>query len=270
MAKARHLLRSAESTTALSARLVGPPAEIDMNGDFNTDFKVGYDGFASSNWRKPFVDTRTIPGSAALTQSDSGVPITPFGTMIDATYLAPSPTQKAYLSKTATAPSSVTGPNRQHRRLRRVELFDTNSVPAVTNFGWIHLIYSATVANPPVLTLVDWAYETTPRGHSDGINRDARAPKMYAAPPSQTVPTGAKVEMKVLALGQPSPAYQWRAGQWRRNLYQRHKCATSPGHICDSHDRWRYAANVADYVVVITNPWRAYLQSPATLSSARR
>jgi len=245
------------------------PAQIDMDGDFVTDFNVGFDGYTSSNWRKPFVDTRSILGSAALTQPDSGAPVTPFGTMIDANYLAPSLTQKAYLSQNGDGatvgewPQTVTTEG-----YVGVELFDT--VGSTTNFGWIHLIYSAVVSNPPTLTLVDWAYETTPGvGIPAGSTDTLGAPQIYAAPPSETVPTGATVEMRVLALGQPAPAYQWRAGPVGSGTFTN---LNDGGNVSGATTGTltidgAYSANVADYVVVITNTLGAVTTSPpATLS----
>ena len=245
------------------------PAEIDMNGDFITDFKVGYDGFGSSNWRKPFVDSRGIAGAVPLTQPDMGAPVTPFGTMIDATYLAPSTNNMAYLSQNGDGnlvgdwPQVVTTEG-----YVGVELYDTSN--STTNFGWVHLIYSASPSNPPVLTLVDWGYETTPGlGIPAGSTNTLGVPDIYAAPPSQTVPTGAKAELKVLALGQPAPAYQWRARPVGSGTFTN---VVDGGNVSGATTatltiNGAYAANVADYVVVITNTLGAVTSSPpATLS----
>ncbi len=62
-------------------------------------FNVGYDRFGSSNWRKPFVDSRFSSSSVPLTRPDMGAPVTPFGTMIDANYLAPSTNKTAHHSQ---------------------------------------------------------------------------------------------------------------------------------------------------------------------------
>jgi hypothetical protein len=249
------------------------PAEIDMNGDFITDFKVGFDGYLSSNWRKPFVDCRQtsgIYGSLPRTQADSGVPVTPFGTMIDANYLAPTTSEKAYLSQNGDGGLVGEWP---HMAMTEgyvgVELFDVSN--STTNFGWIHLVYSsAMVADPPVLTLVDWGYETTPGvGIPAGSTNTLGIPQIYSAPASQTVPMGAGVTMKVSALGQPTPSYQWRAGAAGSGNYTN---LVNGGNISGATTaalqiNGAAPANAADYVVVISNSAGAVTSSPpATLT----
>jgi hypothetical protein len=239
------------------------PAHIDMNGDFVTDFEVGYDGFGSSNWRKPFVDTRLYSSSVALTQPDSGVPVTPFGVMIDADYLEPSPTRKGYLSQNGDGHLVGEWPQTAATEgYVGVILYDSGN--STTNFGWIHMIYDATV-NPPNLTLVDWAYETTPGlGIPAGSTNTLGAPQIYELPQSQSLPIGATLEMNVLALGKPSPTYQWRSGAIGSGTYTdlvdggNISGATTPVLKIDG----AAPADARDYVVVVANSLGSVTTAP--------
>jgi hypothetical protein len=245
------------------------PAEIDMNGDSATDFFVGFDGAGTSNWRKPFIDSRFLPGSVPLTQEDMGAPITPFGTMIDANYLAPSTNNIAYLFQNGDGGTVGDWPQTLNTEgYVGVELYDSGS--STTNFGWIHLIYSPN-ANPPTLTLVDWAYETTAGlGIPTGATNTLGAPQIFAGPQSQTVPIGATVELKVLALGQPSPAYQWQAGTVGSGSFTN---LADGGNISGATTATLRingvtAANTADYVVAISNTLGAVTSSPPATVTA--
>ncbi len=243
-------------------------AEIDMDGDFYTDFKVGFDGLISSNWRKPFVDCRNNPYALPRVQADSGAPVTEFGAMINDSYLFPSSTSKAYLSQNGDGQLVGDWPQTVLTEgYVGVQLQDAGNT--TTNFGWIHLMYNA-AANPPYLTLVDWAYETTPGlGIPTGSTNTLGAPEIYTAPQSQNVPAGATVELKVLALGQPQPVYQWRAGVIGSGA---HTNLVNGGNISGVTTATLKIdgvslANMADYVVVLTNTLGAVTsQPPAVLT----
>ena len=97
-----------------------------------------------------------------------------------------------------------------------LEMYD-NSGLSKTNFGWVRLIYDRWAK---VLTLVDYAYESTPGvGIIAGATNDTGAPIIYALPQSQTVSVGARVPLNVVALASPAPAYQWRAGPVGQGVY---------------------------------------------------
>ena len=139
---------------------------IDMTGDGTYDFTFGYE---NSNL-KPYVDARTFV-SSDISQSgivsllgkngSRGLAVTPAGTMIDATYVSLNPVTsdgRGYMyeddtqtiagdwSNTATTDAYV-----------GIEL----ALAGGTSYGWLHFIDNPT-ANPVSLTLVDWAYQSTP------------------------------------------------------------------------------------------------------------
>jgi len=139
---------------------------IDMTGDGTNDFTFGYE----DNALKPYVDARTFVTST-ISQSGNvsllskpgskGFAVTPAGTMIDATYASLNPVNsdpRGYMyeddsgavagdwSNTATTDAYV-----------GIEL----ALPGGTSYGWLHFIDNPT-SNPATLTLVDWAYQSTP------------------------------------------------------------------------------------------------------------
>jgi hypothetical protein len=139
---------------------------VDMTFDGVNDFAFGYEASAT----KPYVDARTSVGTDVPTQSglvsllakaNRGLPVTPAGTMIDASYAsinAPSSDGRAYMfhddqdnpagdwSGTAITDAYV-----------GIEL----NLSGGTRYGWLHFIDDPTTATPS-LTLVDWAYQSAP------------------------------------------------------------------------------------------------------------
>ncbi len=142
---------------------------VDMTGDGVNDFAFGYEANVAL---KPYVDARTTVDAAlptqsgiigVLTKANTGLPVTLAGTMIDASYAATFPPQpitagRGYMytsdgstvigdwSNTATTEAYV-----------GVELALTGG----TSFGWLHFIDNP-VSTPQSLTLVDFAYQSTP------------------------------------------------------------------------------------------------------------
>jgi len=130
-----------------------------------------------------------------------------------------------------------------------LEMFNGTS----TNFGWVRLLYNLPAKT---LTLVDYAYETTPgEGIIAGATNEVGAPNLYFQPASQTVPVGASVQLSVVALANPAPAYQWRAGPVGHGTYTN---LSDAGNISGSGTsnltiNGATPANMADYVVVVSN-----------------
>ncbi|HVM47703.1 MAG TPA: hypothetical protein VMU04_06735 [Candidatus Acidoferrum sp.] len=145
---------------------------VDMTGDGTNDFAFGFEGTSPA---KPYVDARTFVESTlpnqsgiigVLTKANTGLPVTMAGTMIDASYASTFPPQtvtsttgRGYMSEdgggdavvgdwstTATTDAYV-----------GVEL----ALAGGTSFGWLHFIDDP-VSNPNTLTLVDYAYESSP------------------------------------------------------------------------------------------------------------
>jgi MYXO-CTERM domain-containing protein len=141
---------------------------VDMTGDGLSDFTFGYETAAN----KPYVDARTAIGTSPqsglvslLAKANNGLPVTPVGTMIDSSYATQYPVAagtigpRAYMyyndggdaiigdwSNTATTDAYV-----------GIEL----ALSGGTSFGWLHFIDNP-VSDPVSLTLVDWAYQSTP------------------------------------------------------------------------------------------------------------
>jgi hypothetical protein len=137
---------------------------VDMTGDSFNDFTFGYDGSA----QKPYIDTRTAIGLDAqsgavdiLGQGDSGLPVTPAGTMIDAAYESLNPViagDRGYLYQNDS--EAVVGDwpaNAVTEGFVGVKL----TLSGQTHYGWLRLLNNPT-SNPQSLTLRDWAYESTP------------------------------------------------------------------------------------------------------------
>jgi hypothetical protein len=256
---------------------------FDVNGDTIYDFFIGFDGINSANAQKPYVGgypTGPAPNTAVLARLSSqsgqfgpweaGLPVTSFGAMIDASYLTPVLTNssKAYLDQDGNAnyvgdwPSGV-----RTEGYVGVEFFDGGA--GVTNFAWLHLIYDGTAA-PVTLTLVDSGYEETPGvGIVAGSTNEVGAPIIYSEPASQTVAVGANVQLEVVVLASPAPAYQWKARGVGSGVFTN----LSDGGVISGTTTATLningvsSANMLDYIVVITNGLGATTSSPpATLT----
>lgn len=258
---------------------------FDITGDTTYDFFIGFDGINQANAQKPYVGgypDGPAPNTAVRARFSSqvgqfgpwqnGLPVTPFGAMIDASYLTPVLTNasKSYLDQDGNAnyvgdwPSGV-----RTEGYVGVERFDGGA--GVTNFAWLHLIYDGTAA-PVTLTLVDSGYEETPGvGIVAGSTNAVGAPIIYSQPTSQSVPFGANVQLKVVALAAPAPAYQWKARGIGGGVFTN---LSDAGIISGSTTsnltiNGASSANMLDYIVVITNNLGAATSSPpATLTVA--
>lgn len=137
---------------------------INMGISGTNDFTFGYD----ANNLKPYVDTRTsvstqIPGQSGLMSlfekpGSKGFPVTPAGTMIDATYAASFPTNfaRGYMYQDDT--QTVAGDWSNTAVTDAFVGFEL-ALSGGISYGWLHFIDDP---NATTLTLVDWSYESTP------------------------------------------------------------------------------------------------------------
>ncbi len=156
----------------------GYRAGIDLTGDGVKDVAFGFDGFTSGYAPKPYVDARTAIGSEIAQsgivsllaktpppagQGLPGLPLTKAGATINASYASIYPVvntadSRAYMyqndSQNAVGDWSNTSVT---EGFVGIEL----ALAGGTSYGWLHLIDDPTAATPTV-TLVDWAYESTP------------------------------------------------------------------------------------------------------------
>jgi hypothetical protein len=259
----------------------GATIQFDLNGDGMDDFTVG---FNSSNSNKPYIagTPDSVPGSTVLAQMASdgwyGLPVTPFGTMIDSSYLAPVPDTApgnagAYLNQDNQGDVDpkypvigAWGVNSPTEGYVGLEMYDNTGL-SITNFGWAQLIYNN---NLGTFTLVDYAYETTPGvGIPAGATNEVGAPIIYVEPASQTNAVGSTVQLSVVALASPAPTYQWRAAPIGGGTFTN---LTDHGNITGSATptltlSGATAANAAQYQVVINNSLGGVTSSPpATLT----
>ncbi len=253
----------------------GLTACFDLNQDGASDFCLG---FGNNNQNKPYVQgfPGNVPGSAPLARlapdGAYGLPVTPFGTMINSNYLVTCPDPNgAYLFQENNDGSATAvgdwGANNLTEAYVGLEMFD-NSGGSITNFGWVRLIYDTTAKD---VTLVDYAYETTPgAGIVTGATNEVGAPDIYSEPQSQTVGVGANVQLSVIMLANPPPTYQWEVGP--TNGLGPYTPLSDGGVISGSTNatltiNGTTAANQGDYRVVISNSLGAATSSPpATLS----
>ena len=140
---------------------------VSMGVSGTNDFVFGFE----SDPTKPYVDARTFVGSdpgaggtsglmSLLAKANHGLPITPGGTMIDASYasLFPAlPAGRAYMNKDGDT-GNVTGDwssTASTDGYVGIEL----ALGGGTSYGWLHFIDNPSASS---LTLVDWAYQSTP------------------------------------------------------------------------------------------------------------
>ena len=142
---------------------------VSMGVSGTNDFVFGFE----SDPTKPYVDARTFVGSdpgaggtsglmSLLAKANHGLPVTPVGTMIDASYasLFPAlPAGRAYLYKDGDT-GNVTGDWSSTATTDGyvgIEL----ALGGGTSYGWLHFIDNPSLSTSS-LTLVDWAYQSTP------------------------------------------------------------------------------------------------------------
>ena len=151
---------------------------VNMIGDSTPDFTFGYEfgtvweANGYPNTQKPYVDVRTSVSTEIPVQSglvgvlgkiNTGLPVTGPGTMIDAAYASTYPLLAAegrgYMYQAGDG-ASVVGDwsgTAITEGYVGIELYPGDG----THYGWLHFIDNPTT-DPKSLTLVDWAYESTP------------------------------------------------------------------------------------------------------------
>jgi hypothetical protein len=241
---------------------------LDLNLDGSPDFQLGFNGAP-----KPFINN--VPAGATSSYvlsaaSNQGLPLTPAGTLINASYQ--SAQSSGYFNKksdgTVVGGWTAAGNNEAYVGL---ELTDG----AETHYGWAHFIFNATGVpannkDTGTLTLLDAAMETTPGvGILAGQTAETGAP-LFAVPPlAQTGYLGGTAELTAIATGFPAPGFQWRAGAVGSGVYTNlpNGAGVSDGTINTLTLQNQKLANMADYVVVATNSHGAITSSPpATLT----
>jgi hypothetical protein len=262
--------------------------QFDVNGDTTYDYFLSFDGVSNpANFRKPYLEgygTGPIPNTAVLAQfhindvtnSSYGLPVTSFGTAINSSYLEPAHWvdgfggvhSRAYFAQDGNGKTvgdwSLSAKTEGYVG---VEFYDAGN--SVTNFAWLHLIFDPT-ATVATVTLVDSGYESTPGlGIVAGATNTVGKPIIYTQPASQTVPVGVNVQLNVVALAAPAPAYQWKAGRIGSGVFTN----LSDGGVISGSTTSNLtingasAANMLDYIVVLTNNLGAVTSSPpATLT----
>ncbi len=145
-----------------------PRMSVDLDGNGVADFTFGYE----LNVQKPYVDARTYVSSFipvqsgfvdVLTKADlnKGLPIVGPGTMIDSNFAAthpPGPDKRGYFYQNDA--QAVAG-DWSNTAMTEGFVGITFKPDGQTRYGWLHFIDDP-VASPAHLTLVDWAYESTP------------------------------------------------------------------------------------------------------------
>ena len=254
---------------------------LDLNQDGVADFQLAYNtGFNPA--LKPYITNMppVLTTSFVLSGSSSdGLPITPGGTLINGSYLSAQSTGYFYEDKGFNVDGSWTNSGNMDGYVG-LELQDGSG----THYGWAHFIYStngvsSTSVAAGTLTLVDAAMETAPGvGILTGQTAESStAPVVSILPASQTGYLGGTAQFTVAATGNPAPTYQWRYGVVGSGIYSnlpiggRIAASTtdSDGRFMNSLKKISglTAANMADYVVVVSNSAGAITSSvPATLT----
>ncbi len=152
---------------------------VDMTGDGLPDFTFGYEfgtvwnGQLTPVVQKPYVDVRTsvstyIPTQSGIVQvlghaANTGLPVTPAGTMIDSTYAATYPPEvssgRGYMYQDGGT-AAVVGDWSGSAITDAYVGIEINPGDG-THFGWLHFIDNPTTS-PMSLTLVDWGYQGSP------------------------------------------------------------------------------------------------------------
>jgi len=139
---------------------------VDMTGDALSDFTFGYEASAT----KPYVDARTYVSTEIPVQSgwvsilgkaNRGLPVTPAGTMIDASYASVYPATSDKRGYFFNDDGDTLAGDWSNTEINQGFVGIELNLGGQTHYGWLQFIDNPT-ADPVNLTLVDWAYESTP------------------------------------------------------------------------------------------------------------
>jgi hypothetical protein len=240
---------------------------LDLNQDSTPDFKI------LGHTSKPYLDNTPNSGAAFVLSDGTtrGLPLTTAGTMVDGSYQ--SAQSIGYFAKNYTTGDpagswTAAGDNEGYVGLQLTD-------GAGTHYGWAHFIWNQTNAVPHgnatgTLRLIDAAMETADGvGVLAGQTANAGVP-VVAVPPSPTTGyPGGTAQLSVIAQGFPAPSFQWRAGAVGSGIYTNlpNGAGVSHGALNNLTLQNLTLANMADYVVVASNPSGSVTSSvPATLT----
>jgi len=229
---------------------------IDQSG--TEEFSFGY---SSGSAGKPYINNNptggaATPGAFVCANSDTGEPMTGFGTNIDAAFLTPQ-------SNGTLQQNSGNWPqNADTTAFVGLEIVGA----AGTNFGWVRINLDSTGSTATsTMEVIDCAYDTTTNETLiAGQTNTLGAPVIYSSPSSQTNAGGAKITLAVVALASPPPAYQWQKGIVGSGVYVP---LTDSGNVSGSSTPVLTITNattnnIGDYIVVVTNILGAATSAP--------
>ncbi|HWD91576.1 MAG TPA: LamG-like jellyroll fold domain-containing protein [Verrucomicrobiae bacterium] len=278
--------------------------QFDLNDDGTNDFKVFFDnnnsvkpcvvGSNSSNNAYPgtfpnpipmvFNEENMNPGYPANPASNdyNGVPVVPIGTTVTGQFTVDTNTltigdlggdqhgkNEGYLNQNGETTVVGQWPAGQDTiGYVALALVDTNSTPAITNYGWVQLELDYTQPTAK-LTVIDYAYEDVAGASIVTGQIPPSAPVINVSPTNQTVVAGSTVIMNVIASGNPSPTFQWMAGAVGSGNYTN---VPNAGDFYGANTPTLTISNVVpanqlDYVVSVSNSFSSITSSPpATLT----
>ena len=264
--------------TPINVAITGNTAlAFDLNQDGIPDFQIE---FSANSAAKPYIAAGPAgtTSSFVLSGANMGLPLTPQGTTINGSYQ--SPQSAGYFNKELVGSSviPVGGWTAAGNIDGYVGLVLTDGTG--THYGWAHFIYNATDVpahdnDSGTLTLVDAAMETA-SGVSILTGQTAEvstAPVAVVPPAPQTGYLGGSARLTVIATGNPNPSFQWKSGAVGSGIYHN---VSLGGKITDAFNSDGTVntlitsnlsmADMADYVVVISNSSSSITTLPATLT----
>jgi hypothetical protein len=139
---------------------------VSMGVSGTNDFVFGYEAGAA----KPYVDARTFVGTdpgaggtsgimSLLEKANTGLPVTPAGTMIDASYATTYPAVLAGRGYMYTDDGTTVVGDWSNTATTDAYVGIELALSGGTSYGWLEFIDNPGTTN---LTLVDWAYQSTP------------------------------------------------------------------------------------------------------------
>jgi hypothetical protein len=275
---------------------------FDLNGDETNDYNVLFD---SNNTIKPCVvganSSSGYPGvfpnptpyvlneldmnpgypANAANNDSNGVPVIPTNTMINAQFTVGPNTlsigdaggdthgkNEGYLYQNGE--KDLVGqwpPSADTLGYVGLAMVDNSVTPAITNYGWLHLELNY-LPTPPVITVIDYAYQTTPNVGILTGDTGLTVPRIFESPTNQTVVAGATVNLSVLAAGIPTPTYQWMAGAVGSGNYTN---LPNADNFFGANTPTLTISNLTpadqlDYVVYVSNADGSTSSPPATLT----